>query len=214
MQINLIRNLLVFINKENSTSIVDLTSEVKPIQSPRSPWHVLALLLTGGVASFGIMAVISHFGKTPVHGVAEQYKQHTVRVIEVQPEELFLPSIAPLPPKLGSAVPEHAENSQESLIVNTAALSINKALNHNVKAPRINQLSMDILPIYRVMPEYPKSALYARKSGTVKLQYHISDEGQVVDIVGLNKHGYDLLERSAKQALTQWRYPAKAAVGD
>ena len=195
---------------------ITLTSEVKPIKSARSPWHILALLLTGGVASFGIMALISHLGKTPIHGESEQYKQHSVRIIEVvavKPEALPLPSVPPLPPKPESSVPEHAENSQvsqENLMVNTDALSLNKAINQSVKPPEIKQLSMDILPIYRVMPEYPKSALYARKSGTVKLQYRISNDGKVVDIVGLNKNGIRSLERSAKQALMQWRYPAKS----
>jgi TonB family protein len=60
------------------------------------------------------------------------------------------------------------------------------------------------------MTKYPKSALYARKSGTIKLQYRISYTGKVIDITGVNKPSDRLLEYSAKQALSQWRYPAES----
>ena len=195
--------------------VENVTKLVKP---QRSPWHVLALLLTGGVASFGIMAVITHFAKPPVHGSSEQYKQHSVRVIEVtevNTEQLALPSVTPpLPPKPASLPVKHPVShsvSPENIDYNQPELSVNKTLNNSVNIPAINQPSVDILPIHRVMPEYPKSALYARKSGTVKLQYRISAEGKVVDIVGVNKQGSRVLERSAKQALAQWRYPLASA---
>jgi len=191
--------------------IFNLTNAFKP---PRSPWHVLALLLTGGMVSFGIMAVITHFAKPPVHGIGEQYKQHSVRVVvvaEVTKEvSVLLPETPKLPPKPEITAPKQSANSsvsREALSLAQPALSMTKALKNSLKVPAINQPSIDILPIHRVMPEYPKSALYARKSGTVKLQYRISDEGKVVDIVGVNKQGNRVLERSARQALAQWRYP-------
>tara|TARA_R110000737_G_scaffold92482_1_gene125393 strand:- start:8729 stop:9442 length:714 start_codon:yes stop_codon:yes gene_type:complete len=187
----------------------------KPSKIQRSPWHILALLLTGGIASFAIMAVVTHFAKPPVHGNSAQYKQHSVRVVELTdiatPENVLPPVTPPLPPKPESLPPKYSENSsvsREGLTLTKAKLSVNKTLSHTVNVPTIKQASIAIVPIHRVMPEYPKSALYARKSGTVKLQYRISDEGKVIDITGLTQHGNRLLERSAKQALTQWRYPA------
>ncbi|MGB2739849.1 MAG: energy transducer TonB [Cognaticolwellia sp.] len=188
----------------------------KQVTSTRSPWHILALLLTGGVVSFGIMAVVTHFSTPSVHGVSEKYKQHSVSVVEIiesQDEAIAVPTIKPaLPPTPASLAPKYSENSrlnQSDLTVAQPELSINKPLNQGINVPKINQPTIAIVPIHRVMPEYPKSALYARKSGTVKLQYRISEEGKVIDISGLNQHGDRELERSAKQALMQWRYPAE-----
>ncbi len=194
--------------------VIEVMNETKPVKENRSAWHIIALLITGGAASFGIMAVITHFAKPPVHGASNQYQQYSVRVvevIEVKPEEATLPSIKqPLPPKPESLPPKHTENSlvhQDTIALATTGLSVNKTLSDMVNVPKINQLAIAVVPTHKVMPEYPKSALYSRKSGTIKLQYRISDEGRVVDIIGLNTHGNRLLERSAKQALMQWRYP-------
>jgi len=190
---------------------------VRPVKSTRSPWHILALLMTGGAASFGIMALVTHFAKPPVHGVSEQYKEHSVRIVELNEittkESTISPTKPPLPPKPTSTAPELSNNSrlsQAELTPAQPALSINKALSHTVNVPKINQPVIALAPTHRVMPVYPKSALYTRKSGTVKLQYRISNEGKVIDITGLNQHGDRLLERSAKQALSQWRYPEES----
>ncbi|MGB1261824.1 MAG: energy transducer TonB [Cognaticolwellia sp.] len=196
---------------------IELENTTPAIKSTRSPWQMLALLLTGGVTSFGIMALISHYVKPPVQGAIEQYQQHSVRVVEITESKLektLLPAAKPpLPPKPESAIPQKSDTSRvspEQLDFTQPELSVNAALNHSVNVPTLAQPSIDIVPTYRVMPKYPKSALYARKSGTIKLQYRISDAGKVIDISGLNKHGDRLLERSAKQALTQWRYPAQS----
>ena len=87
-----------------------------------------------------------------------------------------------------------------------AELPAQKVFNPLVKIPKINAKLVAINPIHKVMPEYPKSALHEQKSGTVKLQYIISDEGKAVDITNLNKQVDRVLVRSAKKALTQWRY--------
>ena len=194
---------------------VELASTTTGIKSSRSPWKMLVLLLTGGVASFGIMALVTHFAKAPVHGTGEQYKQHSVRVIEiveVKPEKITLPPVTPpLPPKPVTSVPK-AMN--EKLIPTEAIakpmLALNKPTANAVTVPTIKQPIFDIKPVYKVMPEYPKAALYARKSGTIKLQYRISYTGKVIDISGLNNHSDRILERSAKQALSQWRYPEES----
>jgi TonB family protein len=198
---------------------VDLTGATKPTNSLRSPWHMLVLLVAGGAASFGIMALVTNFVKPPehgdVHGTVEQYKQHSVRIVEiteVKLEELVLPPpTAPLPPKPESNAPKAtSEVATPTTAIAKPTLALDKPMADLVNVPTIKQPIFDIKPIHKVMPEYPKSALYSRKSGTVKLQYRISYTGKVIDISGLNKHGDRLLERSAKQALSQWRYPEES----
>lgn len=191
---------------------LDLTSVTTTVKSQRSPWQMLGLLLTGGVASFGIMAVITHFAKPPVHGSSDQYKQHSVRVVEAvaAPEALLPATTAPLPVKPTSLPPKHSTKtrvSDDALALAQVKLSVDNLLNPELKIPKVKQAAITIVPTHRVMPEYPKSALYAGKSGTVKLQYRISAEGKVININALTQQGDRLFERSAKQALSQWRYP-------
>lgn len=190
-----------------------VTSITKKMYAKRSPWHVVALLLTGGAASFGIMAIVTHFAAPPAHNDAKHDQQHSVRIIElgeVKPQAKALLTVTPeLPPQPESLPPKNVDNSlvkQEQVVLFKAELPAQKALNPLVKLPKINAKSITINPIHRVMPEYPKSALHEQKSGTVKLQYRISDEGKAVDIASLNKQVDRVLVRSAKKALTQWRY--------
>ena len=196
---------------------VDLTGKAKAITVSRSPFNILALLLTGGVASFGIMAVVSHFAKPPAHGVNNQFKQHSVSVVEMVelPDEVVLaPVIPPLPPQPKSLAPKNVDPSNQipsALAIVTPDFSLSKTLKQTVKVPKVSPVDVAILPTHRVMPEYPKSALYAREAGRVKLQYRISNEGKVVDIKSLSQHKSRFLERSAKQALAQWRYPVEAS---
>ncbi len=203
--------------QQTTVPSVDLTGEAKAIKVSRSPFNILALLLTGGVASFGILAVVTHFAKPPVHGENYQYKQHSVRVVEMieVPEEVVLaPVIPPLPPKPKSLAPKNVDPSSHNptaLAIVTPDFSLNKALKQAVKVPKVSPVDVAILPIHKVMPEYPISAIYAREAGRVKLQYRISNEGKVVDIESLSPHKSRLLERSAKQALAKWRYPAEAS---
>lgn len=197
--------------------VVDLEKVVTPTKSSRSPWHMLALLLTGGVASFGVMAIITYFAEPAVHGAKQQYKQHSVRVVEiteVKPEEVTLPPLPatpPLPPKPISNAPKViSEVPTASTDIAKPELALNKPMADDVNVPAIEQPKLDIKPTHKVMPEYPKSALYSRKSGKVKLQYRISYSGKVIDISGMNKHSDRALELSAKKALSQWRYPEEA----
>ena len=196
---------------------VDLDNTATPVKSSRSPWHMLALLLTGGAASFGVMAIITYFAEPAVHGAKQQYKQHSVRVVEiteVKPEEVTLPpppATPPLPPKPISNAPKSASDVPTATPdIAKPELALNKPTADGVNVPAFNQPTTSMEPIHRVMPEYPKSALYSRKSGKVKLQYRISYSGKVIDVSGLNKHSDRALELSAKKALSQWRYPEAA----
>ncbi|MBA6415786.1 TonB family protein [Colwellia sp. 6M3] len=205
--------------RKNQTQVTDITLDLdKGIKLKRSPWHVVAIFLMGGAASFGIMAIVTHFSKPAVHGISEQYIQHTVRIVElgeVISQEQGLTIVNPeLPPQPSSLSPKNSQNrhvSLDEIVLLKPQLPVQKALKNSLKVPKINAQLIDIRPIHRVMPEYPKSALHARKFGTVKLQYRISNEGKAVDITSLNKQVDRVLERSAKKALTQWRYPLESS---
>ena len=212
-------NLYQQSKQQTDAPTVDLTGATKPANSPRSPWHMLALLVAGGAASFGIMAVITNFAEPPshgdVHGTSEQYKQHSVRIVEiteVKTEELVLPPpTPPLPPKPESNAPKAtSEVATPTTAIAKPTLAMIVPTANDVNVPTFNQPALNIKPTHKVMPEYPKSALYSRKSGKVKLQYRISYSGKVIDVSGMNKHSDRALELAAKKALSLWRYPEEA----
>lgn len=207
--------------KKQTQAPKTVVNTMRNIQVKRSPWHVVTLLLAGGVASFGIMAVVTHFAKPPTPDTRKQYQQHSVRIVELEaviPQKQATILASPeLPPQPESLSPKYSKSSridQEVITHLKPELSVKKVLDNAIAVPTVTTQDLDIEPIHRVMPEYPKSVLYSRKSGTVKLQYRISNQGKVVDVTVLSQQGSRLLERSAKQALTQWRYPQGSGSGE
>lgn len=182
----------------------------------RSPLHMLALLLAGGVASFGIMAMVNYFAKPDVHGTLDQYKKHSVKIIELAPDKIepnILPPTPPLPPKpehLAPASTSPLEHTADIIAVEKPSIEIDNAINDTLDVPDIAQPKSQPVPIHKVMPEYPKSAVFARQSGTVKLAYRINEQGQVVDIISFNERSHRALEKSAKQALAKWQFSPQA----
>jgi TonB family protein len=135
-----------------------------------------------------------------------------VEITEVKPEELVLPPpTPPLPPKPESNAPKAtSEVATPTTAIAKPTLAMNIPTADDVNVPTFSQPALNIKPTHKVMPEYPKSALYSRKSGKVKLQYRISYSGKVIDVSGMNKHSDRALELSAKKALSLWRYPEEA----
>lgn len=192
------------------------TAANKQQSNQRSPFHMLALLLAGGIASFGIMAMVNYFAKPDVHGSLDQYKKHSVKIIELAPDKIepnVLPPTPPLPPK-----PEHTAPASTSTLEHTADIiavekpniALEHSINDAINVPNIAQPTSQPAPIHKVMPEYPKSAVFARQSGTVKLAYRINEQGQVVDIISFNERSHRALEKSAKQALAKWQFSPQA----
>ena len=153
--------------QQSHAPTVDLTSDAKPVKSTRSPWHMLTLLVTGGAASFGIMALVTHFAKPPAHGTSEQYKQHSVRVVEiteVNPEAVTLPPVTPpLPPKPESNTPKaSSEIPTPTTAITKPTFAFNKPTADAVNVPEINQPTFDVKPIHRVMPEIGRASCRER----------------------------------------------------
>jgi len=117
----------------------------------------------------------------------------------------------PLPPKPESNAPKAtSEVATPTTAMAKPTLAMNIPTADDVNVPTFSQPALNIKPTHKVMPEYPKSALYSRKSGKVKLQYRISYSGKVIDVSGMNKHSDRALELAAKKALSLWRYPEEA----
>lgn len=68
------------------------------------------------------------------------------------------------------------------------------------------QLNRPALAIYSPAPHYPEVARRQGQEGTVEMHVYIDDDGKVTRVELANSSGHELLDRSARQALEQWRF--------
>ena len=74
--------------------------------------------------------------------------------------------------------------------------------------PSVKQPALSLVPIYQEQPKYSQKAIRAQQSGTVKLAYIISPQGNVSSISTVASNANRELNLSAKKALSKWRYRA------
>lgn len=179
-----------------------------------SPLSLLTIFSVGGIASFGIMALISHLSHapevtTPLYSINHDIKLVKVTPVEDEKDVMAIPP--PLPPK-PAIKPPHK----------TGLLHVNKPINNNfieperivtaqvqlVTVPLLAEPTLAIKPIYKVMPKYPFNPQQGNKSGMIQLNYQVSSAGAVENITMVKSTLSKKLQLSAKKALAQWQYPA------
>ena len=74
-----------------------------------------------------------------------------------------------------------------------------------------NALEHEVLqPTFKIMPSINR-VLSSNFNGRVKLAYNITKEGKVENIKIIQSNVPRDIEKSAKRALSQWRYPQQEA---
>ncbi|TXR52138.1 energy transducer TonB [Reinekea thalattae] len=73
--------------------------------------------------------------------------------------------------------------------------------------------SQELVPLYRVPPQYPPAAQRQNLEGYVELSFTIDPEGKVRDIKVLNAEPRNVFDRDAIRALRRWKYQAKIVDG-
>jgi TonB family protein len=178
--------------------------------------QLLGILFFGSAASFGILAVISHFS-TQVPKPAEHFSPTKLSVVELDQEqitpvdEVIAIVIPALVPKKPYVAPVYSKSAQVhgmtelpnalpfSLFVDVITVSIN---------PKVKQPALSLVPIYQEQPKYSHKAIRTQQSGTVKLAYVISPEGSVTNITTVESSANRELNFAARKALSRWRYRA------
>ncbi|WP_448245920.1 TonB family protein [Thalassotalea agariperforans] len=185
----------------------------------KGTWARLTVaLLGGGLASFGILAVISQLAKSPVPEHSPQppitrnnpveYQPDDLNELQAQAVEQALEKITKSLPEVPKT-PERTANTLDLAITDFPTISteiLNEHLILTIKQPAIN-LTLN----YKVLPEFPNSALENQRSGFVKLSYQVTEQGTVENIKLLDGSHYRVFQQSAINALAQWRYTAKEA---
>lgn len=189
---------------------LDVQQEV--IKNSYSPFKLLSIFLVGGMASFGIMAIISHLS-SPLKKINEMNRSaYSTDLIIISPkvtDKTPIVPLTPLPPK-----PEY-----KAPIVNPNIAPEKHPTNTNlnpdfqvigpvtvVSLPQITEPIMAIAPTYKVLPKFSHHPTKSNQVGEVKLSYHIDINGNVNNIKIVSSNVNRDLQRSAKKALSQWRY--------
>jgi len=178
--------------------------------------QLLSILFFGGAASFGILAVISHFsGQSTIP--AYQTLETKLSVVELDYEQVkpndkvIAIVIPPLVPKKPYIAPASSKNEN---VLGVESLPIDSTFSLPVdvvtvsKTPTVKLPQLLLVPIYQEQPKYSNKAVRAKQSGIVKLAYNISPQGKVLNITTVESSQHRELNVSAKKALAKWRYRA------
>ena len=173
---------------------------------------LLSIFTVGGIASFGIMAIMSYFAKNPEEQKQMFSTQHQVNIVEDAPkvvDDKVIVIRPKLPPKpdapvlaadldlLAPVKNDVQASSVENIELNTVQI---------VKLPHLKEPDFLIKPVYTVMPKYSPKTIQERQSGAIKLRYEIDSTGSVRNIEVVNSEVSRELQRSAKKALAKWKY--------
>lgn len=199
---------------------IDLQQQ--PLVSNYHPTKLLSLFVAGGIASFGVMAIISHLSTPPSEVTITKVTEQPIKLIDLPPQEadekqVLVAKSLPTKPESNLAKLAHGtelqvtQNNEQSMseVINVEALIT------PVSLPTLTAPKVTLEPTYKVLPEYSLSARKAQQTGEVVLRYQIDSAGKVTNITLISSDVSRELQRSAKKALTQWRYkPSNSLPGE
>jgi protein TonB len=184
--------------------------------------QMLGILFLGGTASFGILAIISHFSvKAPVSTVIAPGEK--MRVVELKNKQvkatedittIVIPPLVPLKPYASPAPFKHERAIKNETVHTDLVISLSVDVVNVSAYPALKQPELSMVPVYQVQPKYSRKAIKARQSGSVKFSYSISAQGEVNNIVIVESNVNRELNYSAKKALSKWRYKANKFNGE
>jgi periplasmic protein TonB len=71
----------------------------------------------------------------------------------------------------------------------------------------------DVIPLVRINPEYPPSAIRRELEGWVQVQFTITASGMVKDAMVVDAEPDDIFDDAALKAIARWRYNPKVENG-
>ena len=71
----------------------------------------------------------------------------------------------------------------------------------------------DVIPLVRINPDYPPSALRRELEGWVQVQFTITPAGSVKDAIVVDAEPKDVFDDAALKAIVRWRYNPKVENG-
>ncbi|NQZ51727.1 MAG: energy transducer TonB [Moritella sp.] len=177
----------------------------------------LALAMT--LALFTLMAWMVDNGNT---GKPEASAAQAFDIVMVEQErdinrrQRDLPELPKKSPPPTDRVPVASSKVKALVLPDMSVVGIDMAvIGVEIGLPVIGEFSANqqAMPLYRVEPRYPSSALKQGAQGWVKLSFTIDTLGRPVDIKVLAAKPRRLFEKAAVKALRKWKYQPKLTEG-
>jgi len=143
-------------------------------------------------------------------------------MVEREPDVQRRQRSVPPQPKVPEPPPETPVSQQQAAVNNTLspisipALGLETAINGiEISAPALGKLALNqqVLPLYRVEPNYPSRALTRGVEGYVVLHFTIDETGRPTDIEVIKANPRHMFEREAIRALRNWKYQPELSDG-
>ncbi len=71
------------------------------------------------------------------------------------------------------------------------------------------QISINVIPLVRIPPQYPMRAAKRRIEGWVKVEFTITEQGTVKDAVVTDSQPSKIFNKAALRAIKRWKFKAK-----
>jgi len=196
-------------------------------QAPEKKYRVnkmFSIVALGGVASFGILAVMNHLSLLPI---AQQPNTHEpmviVSTIDVEKYNdtndvlnLTPPEVQPTIKKSLEAQPTRNFDIDTSIKLKPNTIHKTQVNSEHVEVISLlpNSFGHNIIkPTLKVMPVLERNT-QLNQSGTIKLSYKIAENGKTQQINIVSSNVSKAVEKSAKKALAQWRYAPHSNMSD
>lgn len=99
-------------------------------------------------------------------------------------------------------------------LMQTPALKLPSNFKSNITASTFSgSANMEVVPLVRVPPMYPKRALRMKKEGFVTMRFTIDAQGLVLDIAVIEAEPPGMFEDAAMNALKKWKFKPKIVNG-
>jgi len=193
----------------------NITLSDVPKSSKRTPFQLFAILVTGGCASFAIMAFISHLSSMPdsIEPLTANHVEIDIKdKVVYEEEKATVVAKPPLPPQPTSQQPVAQKELAPVPLAPTKPMTPEKVAllpSINTSLPSIKVPDLDIKPVLKVLPKYPRNVTITKNS-SIKLRYTITVDGRVENPIIIKSNLVKSLEKSTKKALLQWRYKPNA----
>jgi len=173
---------------------------------------LLSIFSAAGIASFGIMAIISHLSNSQVKKAINYNASHQIEVTKIIPIKEVEKTVSiqqPLPPKPIIKQPKETSPPDIKRQVNQSYIapeSIGSGQVQIITLPQLKEPKLAVKPVYKVLPKYALNSLQSKRSAKIQLKYKITPAGEVENIIIVKSSVNRKLQLAAKKALAQWQY--------
>lgn len=174
-------------------------------------------VLLGGVVTFGLLMLMRAVIANPDAAADSGIDGHVVELVQVQEDQAVqLEDRTPEPPPPPDEQPPELPPPSADTNVTVGIPMGEVDISGKVQLGGANSFSTDgeYLPIMKVSPIYPRRALSRGIEGYVKLEFVVTETGNVRDPVVIDAQPPGIFDRSAIQAALKFKYKPKMVDGE